>query len=749
MRREFISNRLFLASVWNRKLLLLIIIILFITFNISTSIIAQTTADSLNVIKEKYNDEKFSGTLKMEGRFPEEVSEIKILFFLGTQKQDESTDEVNNGDWSYQTDVTTWPLGQYDVTLIAHDANKSVISGGEITFQIEIESEVEAGIMQGEIFTNDFISKYKNKKFTDSLKMSKTLPDEVHSIETKITKGGDVKKEKISSDLQNSWSFETSVDDWKEGNYNVILTARAQNNTVLDTAVFQISIEEEQPYNMPLFCSLMFIIFLIILIVFFILSLLKNKKVLKELKFNPKDVTKKLPGISYISMFVMLLLIIGWTGICMTAGLDLGIFLLFLTVLGFAMLFTYWAFSNRNPPFFILYMIFTLLSIIVISLAAVWSDEFAIGLIVTSGLLISIFIIFFISILLYWLTSRRGILIALITVILTLVFMILQIVFLVLAIVLIIPWWVPSVLGSLLMFVLLLITWIILRHDLFYFETREESKTHRGARMTFNMFDILSTPRGLFKRDYDRKVMGKISYEHTHDKKVRMEVISLRDWDTAPGRSQSRRLMGVYVNKMRSKEGPPFNKEPVASGVKYTIYSSDVNLDDKMKLCKSFGFEVGESGRERGLDFYDLELIHRPFLGLGTPMGSPKKKKDYDKDSGYARDSKKEDRERDHRYDYEHEREAKRKEEDRRKRADFERDREQRREREPDEKLEDWGRGDRARDRRRGSEDRTRDDSYYGSGYDDDARVEPKRKREPPPEKTKKRPPPPKIVKDV
>jgi hypothetical protein len=263
------------------------------------------------------------------------------------------------------------------------------------------------------------------------------------------------------------------------------------------------------------------------------------------------------------------------------------------------------------------------------------------------------------------------------------------------------------------------------------------------------MFDILSTPRGLFKRDYDRKVMGKISYEHTHDKKVRMEVISLRDWDTAPGRSQGRRLMGVFVKKMRSKEGPPFNKESVASGVKYTIYSSDVNLDDKMKLCKSFGFEVEESGRERGLDFYDLELVHRPFLGLGTPMGSPKKKKDYDKESGYARDSKKEDRERDHRYDYEHEREAQRKEEDRRKRADYERDREQRREPEPDEKLEDWGRGDRARDRRRGPVDRTRDDSYNGSGYDDDAHAEPKRKRETPPDKTKKRPPPPKIVKDV
>jgi hypothetical protein len=106
--------------VWNRKLLLLIIIILFITFNISTSIIAQTTADSLNVIKDKYNNKKFAGTLRMEGlSFPDEVSEINILFFLGTQKQDESTDEVKNGDWSYQTDVTTWPLGKYDVTLIA------------------------------------------------------------------------------------------------------------------------------------------------------------------------------------------------------------------------------------------------------------------------------------------------------------------------------------------------------------------------------------------------------------------------------------------------------------------------------------------------------------------------------------------------------------------------------------------------------------------------------------------------------
>jgi hypothetical protein len=747
LRREFISNRLFLASVWNKKLLLFIVIILFLTFNISSSIIAQTTADSLNVIKEKYNNKKFSGTLKMEGiSFPEEVSEINILFFLGTQKQDESTDDVTNGDWSYQTDVTTWPLGTYDVTLIALDTNKSVISGGEITFQIEIESEVEAGIKQGEIFTKDFISKFKNKKFTDSLKMSKTLPDDVHSVETKITKGGDVKKEKTSSDLQNSWSFETSVDDWKEGDYNVILTARAQNNTVLDTAVFKITVEEEQPYNMPLFCGVMLVIFIILLIVFFILSMLKNKKIMSQLRFDPKTVSKKLPAMSYISMFAILLLVIAGTGICMTAGLDLGVFLLFLASLGLTMLISYFTFSNRNIPSFVIFIILSIISLIVIILASIWSEPFAAGLIAAALILLVAYIIFFIFLLFYWLTSRRGIFIALVAVILSLLCMILHIVFLVLAFIIIIPWWLTTGLGSLLLLILLYIVWIILREDLFYFELREESKTHRGSRKTYNMFDILSTPRGLFRRDYDRKVMGKISFEQTLDKNVRMEVISLREWDTIAGRNQGRRLMGVYVNKMRTGEGPPFNKEPMAKNVKYTIYSSDVNLDDKLKLCKAFGFEVSDSGRERGLDYFDLELVHRPFLGLGTPMGSPKKKKDYDKESGYSKDEEKEsDREREHRYDYERDEERRREEEDRRAKAGYQHDsrdrrRDRAREREPDEDLDDWS----ARDRRRRDTDRERDRDRYGP-----ERGERPERSEPPPEKPKKRPPPPRIISDA
>ena len=719
---------------------------------------SKSIEDELNVIKDKYENEKFSGTLKMEGRFSENVHEIKIIFFRGTQKQDESTKEITNGQWSYQADITTWPLGEYDVTLIAHDLNKTVIPGGELSFKIEIESEVESGIMQGEIFTKDFINKFKDKKFSDKLEMSRTLNDDVFSIQTKISKGGEVKVDETVSDLKNSWEFETSVEKWDEGEYNVILTAKAQNDTVLDTATFQIKVEEEEPFYMPLVCAILLIIFIVLIIIFFILSILKHKKIMTGLKFNPKNVVKKLPMISYMSMFITLLLVLSGLAVCITAGLDIIPFILFLVVLGFLMLITYWVFSNRNLPPFLLYLILNILSLIVISLAAVWSETDASGLIVGSGLILAALIIYFISILFYWLGSRRGIFIALVTVILTLVFMILQIVFIVLAVIFIIPWSIPVILGCVLMVVSLLLTWIILREDLFYFETREESKTHRGSRMTFNMFDILSTARGLFKRDYDRKVMGKISYEKTHDKKVRMEVISLRAWDTVPGRSQGKRLMGVYVGKMRSKEGPPFNKEPVAEAVKYTIYSSDVNLDDKLKLCRSFGFEVVDSGKERGLEFFDLELVHKPFLGLGAPaMGPVKKKIDYDKESGYKKDSKKDaEADRDHQYDYEHDDKRRREEEERKRDADYERDRERdrrrSREREPDEDLEDWGSSDRSRD----------DDGYYGSGYEDDDRTRDRRrargrereatrpppKREPPAEKPKKRPPPPRIVKD-
>jgi hypothetical protein len=333
-------------------------------------------------------------------------------------------------------------------------------------------------------------------------------------------------------------------------------------------------------------------------------------------------------------------------------------------------------------------------------------------------------------------------------VILSLVFFILEIVFIVLSVLDIMGWWLTAILGSVLLMVMLLLSWINLRNDIFYFETRDESKTHRGVRRTLNMFDVLRRPRGLFKREYDRKVMGKISYEQTHDKNVRMEVIQLRDWDTKSGKAQSRRLMGVYVGKMRGKEGPLFNKVKVAESVKYTTYSSDTNLDDKLKLCKAFGFKVQDSGKERGLDYFDLELVHRPFLGLGTPMGSDKKGKDYDKDSGYKRDEKDKDEGREHRYDYEYEEEQRKKDRDsayerdremeREKEKERERDR-RRHERESDRDVDDWSSSRRDRDRGR---DRDR--------YDDRRREpEHEREREPAPEKSKKRPPPPKIVRDV
>jgi hypothetical protein len=730
----------------NRRsiLILLVILGLLITSITFSTVTSETPDEALNKIKDTYNGVKFKGNLLMAGNFPAEVAKVRIMFFFGTNQVMNETKNVQAGRWSFTTDVSTWAEGEYDVTIFSLDNSSNV--NGQKEFKIKIESGVEAGIKQGQIFDSAFIKKYKDDNYLDDLKMSKSLPDDVDSVQVKITKGDEVKVDQTANNLQNSWSFETSVKDWKTGKYNVILIAKAANGTTLDTASFQIEVVDVEPYDMPLVCGVMLVIFIIIAIVLFILYLLKNKKVLSQLKFDPKSVAKKLPGLSIISMFLSLLLIIGWTGIAMTAGLDVITFILFLIVLGLGMLVTLWAFYNRNLVQLIFFIIFIVISLVVAILGSIWSEEDAFGLIMASEIILIGLIIYFISILLYWLTSRRGIFFALVVMILSLVFMILQIIFIVLSAIEFMPWWLSAVLGSILIVLILILCWLMLREDIFYFEIREESKTHRGYRKTMNMFDILGTPRGLFKRDYDRKVMGKISYEETHDKKVRMEVISVRDWSLAPGRNQGRRLMGVFTKKMRSKEGPPFNKEPVAEAVKYTIYSSDVNLDDKISLCKAFGFEVQDSGRERGLDYFDLELVHRPFLGLGKPMGSTKKKKDYDKESGYAKDSDSEkDADREHRYDYERDREREREEERRREREDLDRQRERERERErdryrdrgrdkePEDDLEDWSRPKRDRDRGRG---RNR------------GRARERDRDRAPPEKPKKRPPPPRIVSD-
>jgi hypothetical protein len=369
-------------------------------------------------------------------------------------------------------------------------------------------------------------------------------------------------------------------------------------------------------------------------------------------------------------------------------------------------------------------------------------------------------IFFFIFMFLYWLGSRRGIFIAMVVMILSLAFCVIHIVFIALAAIgLFVSWWIAVIVGCVLSFVILILGWLVIRDDIFYFETREESKTHRGYRKTLNMFDVLATPKGLMKREYDRKVMAKISYEQTHDKKVRMEVIQLRDWDTKEGQAQGRRVMDVFVTKMRGKEGPMFNKEPVSESVKYTIYSQDINLDDKLRLVKAHGFQVMDSGKERGLEYYDLELVGKPLFGIGPPtMGADKPKVDFEKDSGWkhGKDAKKDkdkkpdespDRDESYDYDREREKERERKEKDR---DAYEHERDRKRDRDRDEDVDDWsGRRrsqDRSRQRRREPEDR-RPPRRREEDHSPD-RWPIQQEDEPSPQKPKRRPPPPKIVAD-
>jgi hypothetical protein len=723
-----------------------LIIILLISFNIP----AQADDDYFKIIESKYSKDKgikFRESFEIESPLPDEVFEVKIYFFKDNIETKNDTSIVDTDPWKYQLDISKWVAGDYDVTFIAQNSNHTKI-GKEKTITIVIESPIPPGTDPGSIFDTEFVNKYKGNSFTDKFEMSQKDLDNIDTIQIIISKENKDKIDKTIETSKNSWDFEAEVKDWDTGTYDVVLLAFDPAGVVIDSTSFQIKIKEEdkETFFTPLFCAIILIIFIVLFIVLFILTIIKHKKIMAELRFDPKTVVKKLPMMAFMSMLITFLLVISGTAVVMTAELGLITFLIFLVGLGLLMLVTYWVFSNRNYPNFMFYLIFSIISLIVISLAALWSPTDALGLVVGSGLMLTAFILFFISIFLYWLTSRRGFLIALVAMFLSLAFCIIHIVFIALSLIEFVDWWIAQVVGSVLLIVMLLISWLVLREDIFFFETRDESKTHRGWRRTLNMFDILSTPRGLMNREYDRKVMGKISYEQLHDKNVRMEVIQLREWDTVKGRAQGRRLMGVFVNKMRSKEGPMFNKEPVAESVKYSTYSSDTNLDDKLKLCKAFGFQIQDSGKERGLDYYDLELVQRPFLGLGTPMGSRKKKKDYDKDSGYARDKDKEkDDEREHKYDYEYEEDRRREKRERESRASYDRDRSRERERtdtrrdrdrhrdeEPDEDVEDWS----SRSKSRGS------DRDYDRGRDRDFR------REPEPEKTKKRPPPPKIIAD-
>ncbi len=774
--------------ILKREVTIFVFLALLIIFLSSISVTGQ--GGIFQQIKT-YDNKQFKDQLIMESTFPEHVDEIKVYFFKKGIEVSNDTSKVISGKWSFKTDITNWVSGDYEAKFFAHDINGTVID--QIIITITIQSDIKEGKRPGSVFDDEFNQTYvkKIKSYTDTITIKTDAPVNVVEIYIRISKDGEVIDELTKDVSKGSWEYEKAVEKWDTGIYFVALEALDDTGEVWDSTSFQIKIKEEEekePFsNMPLFCAIILIIFIVLFIVLFVLSIIKHKKIMTELRFKPKSVVKKLPLMALVDMLVTFLLVIAGTSVIITAKLDLIPFLLFLAGLGLFMLVTYWTFSNRNYPNFIFYLIFGIISLTVISLAGVWSPTDAVGLVVGSGLIITALILFFISILLYWLTSRRGFLIALVTVILALAFCVIHIVFIVLSAIEFIDWWIATTVGAVLLTVMLFVSWLVLREDIFYFETRDESQTQRGWRRTLNMFDILSTPRGLFKREYDRKVMGKISYEHMHDKNIRMEVIQLREWNTNRGRAQGRRLMGVYVNKMRSKEGPMFQKDRVAKSVKYTTYSSDTNLDDKLELCKAFGFEIYDSGRERGLDYYDLDLVHKPLFGLGTPMGSEKKKKDYDKDSGYARDKGKDEKEREHRYDYEHEEERRREKREREEKAAYERQHEKDRERERDRdraryydedrdrEYDDWSRRDRERVRpheREGASDRDRRRDYERSrdydrdrsrrrerDYDDTAparwpAAEPSHEHARPsarktePDKTKKRPPPPRIIAD-
>ncbi len=589
------------------------------------------------------------------------------------------------------------------------------------------------------------------KSFKDKLTMESGFPKNVRTIQVEISKDNQTKLDQYSIVNDYIWKFEVSVKNWASGNYNVTLIAKDQNNQTIDQTTFNIDIkgakdEKEPAFYMPLFCAVILILFIVLSIIFFILSWLKNKRVMTELRFEPKNVEKKLPMMAYMSMLITLLFTIAGMAVCITSDLGLFGFILCLSSLGLVMLVTYWTFSDRNVTNFIIYLILIIISLIATALAGAWSDHEADGLVVSAGLLLAALIIFFISILLYWLTEKRGELIALVVVILSLVFFVIMTVFVILSAIQFIGWWITAAIGGVLTVVMLLASWPVLRNDTFYFETRGESQTTRGWRRSLNMFEIKSRPRGLIEREYLRKVVVKISYEQMQDKTVQMEVVQLRDWETRTGRAQGRLAMNVFVNKMRGKEGPLFNKEPVAKALKYSLYGSDAHFDDKLELCKANGFQVEDSGRERGLDYYDLELVHRPFLGLGSPMGSEKKKRYQDKEK---------EREAGPRYDYEYEEEQERHKHERGRERGRGRNREryaQDEEPEPavdedndiDEAdsgyVEDWSAQDRRLRRRR--QEREQEPERLRE-------PEPKPKPKHEPEKPKKRPPPPKIVREV
>ncbi len=416
-----------------------------------------------------------------------------------------------------------------------------------------------------------------------------------------------------------NWTYKWDTTKVSDGVYEISVTAynRTEQLERIMTLVF-VENENDEPSMtdaQALIIAIVIIIFIIIEICILIIDRKLSAIKFKALNLINKNVKLITPRFAYLNTVLFLLTLFITLSILIVLT-DTTIFTIYLIVIGMTALAGIWGLTHRGIASKIALMVFfgglwIGLSIIIFTDLFNGTEKIPKSLAVAGSIaLLGLLVTYSFLLILVWRMKVRAQIPAKVTLVITIISWVLPILALVgiiFAAIEILGWEIILLETIVFSGIMSILSWVVYRAEILYYEMREESRTRSTKNITFNMFKIESIPIGLFAREYKKNTLGKISYELNSEDEISIGIISvIDDWDTQW--ELAHRLMAGFINKMHN------DSFANAGGVTLKLYSSDENLDTKLELCKYFGFVVISSGREKQLGYYHLELGAKPGL---------------------------------------------------------------------------------------------------------------------------------------
>lgn len=413
----------------------------------------------------------------------------------------------------------------------------------------------------------------------------------------------------------NTWTYIWVTTRVGDGEYNI--TIKTYNLTSLtDVNITTLIVDNiklssnSRSDNKIIIAAILVIIFTIIEVIIILMDRRHRNKVLTSLNIEPNQITYNVPRLALVNIAIFLIIMTIILTIITPLIRNELLYSIFLILNGMTILTGLWAFTHKclasklALAFFFSSLWFLIMSMTSMGLykppIKITMPGILTGLIL--GILImAVYLLIFSFIYIDKSSSniKKGV--SVITIILTLIFLGTIFLTILFANFSMFDW--PNSLFLSLIFsgMISIVTWVVYRSDLVFFETREESQTKNTRNMTFNMFDIDGSRGGLVRKDHQKINLSKISYKISTDDNVNIGMISIQgDWDF--NHDLAHKIMHKFVRKMHRFS---YIKRGCVS---VKLYSSDDDFDHKLSLCRDLGFVIVSNEKHCDNSNYQLEL---------------------------------------------------------------------------------------------------------------------------------------------